>query len=174
MRTDHPSNPRSYPTFMDAVLAGAEKPTMSALEEWIKLWHESAAPASQHEKIHDALGLDADTYSNIASTGDEQALKDEVEKRREKINDPIGCPLRIRHGVPASVQETGGTNATLTDLPSGHAISIAVIPPADLIVSDPEMLRTMLRSHFARLVDNGYKVGVEVGPNDQDPVLDGD
>ena len=32
----------------------------------------------------------------------------------------------------------------------------------------------MLRSHFARLIDNGYKVGVEVGPNDQDPSIDFD
>lgn len=174
MRTDHPSNPRSYPTFMDAVLAGAEKPTFEAMNKWTEMWHMDMEPAGDFGDLHDALGLDFETYSNIASNSDEQLLKDEVEKRREQINDPVGFPLRIRHGIPASVQESGGTNATLTDLPSGHAISIAVIPPADLIVSDPEMLRTMLRSHFARLVDNGYKVGIEVGPNDQDQALDDD
>lgn len=174
MRTDHPSNPRSYPTFMDAVLAGAEKPTMGALEKWVELWHENTVPASQHEELHDALGLDFDTYSKIVGKADSQALKNEIEQRRAKIDDVAGYPLRIRNGVPASVQESGAINATLTDLPSGHSISIAVIPPDDLIVSDPEMLRTMMRSHFARLIDNGYKVGIEVGPNDQDPALDAD
>ena len=172
MQTVHPSNPRSYPTFMDAVLAGAAKPTMSTIDDWVEMWHSDELPASKHEKLHDALGFDFETYGRIVGEADEKALKDEVERRRAEIDDVAGYPLRIKFGIPSSAQESGGANATLTDLPSGHSISIAVIPPEDLIVSDPEMLRTMVRSHFARLIDNGYKVGIEVGPNDQDPDID--
>lgn len=172
METVHPTNPRTYDTFMDAVLAGAMKPTMANVSSWVDMWHSNQLPASKHNSLHEAFGLDYETYEAIIEKSDEQALKDEVERRRAEIDDVAGYPLRIRFGVPSSVQESGGTNATLTDLPSGHSISIAVIPPDDLIVGDVDMLRTMLRSHFARLVDNGYKVGVEVGPNDQDPTID--
>ena len=174
METVHPTNPRIYDTFMDAILAGAMKPNVANISMWMELWNSKELPASKHDTVHEAFGFDLETYEAIVEKRDENALKDEVKRRRDKIDDVAGYPLHIRFGVPSSEQESGGANATLTDLPSGHSISIAVIPPDGLIVDDIDMLRTMLRSHFARLIDNGYKVGVEVGPNDQDPSIDFD
>jgi len=172
--TLHPANPRAYPTCMAAILAGAAPASMTTIDDWVEMWHEGRKPASQHKELHDAIGLDFETYGRIVGNADADALKDEVARRRAEIDDPAGSPLMIKHGVTASAQEAGNTNATLTDLPSGHSISIAVIPPDGLIVDDPAMLRTMLRTHFARLVDNGYKIGVEVGPNNEDPDADED
>lgn len=165
----HPADPFSYPTFMDAVLAGAEKPTLDRIDDWADNWHDGK---TEHAEIHEALGFNLDQYNAIVIQADGTALKAEVEKRRALIAGPSFGPLQIEYGIPASSQMDTFQNATITTLNSGHAISIALTPPADLDVSNREVLETMLKSIARRFIDTGWKIEMKIGPDDENFISD--
>lgn len=164
----HPADRFSYPTYLDAVVAGAERIDDERMNDWIDRWHEGQM--DDHAELHGALGLTWDQYQAMMTPGtDEDAfLRKIVDARRTEIDGPQDGPIVFRFGVPASEQESSFMNATLTTLASGHAISVALSPPADMDVSDAEVVKTTLRSIFRRFVDAGWKLEVEVGPEDAD------
>ncbi len=166
----HPAERFSYPTFMDAVLAGAERPTMDRMDDWVGRWHDGQM--DQFADLHDALGLTWEQYQEIIVPFGEEKLKEEVARRRRAIDWPSEGPVTFRFGVPASSQIESFQNATLTTLDSGHAISVSMTPPSDLDVSDNDVVRTTMMSVFRRFVDAGWKLEVQIGPDDADAQLD--
>jgi len=166
----HPAERHSYPTYMAAVLAGAERPTIDRLEDWAERWHDEQL--DQHAELHDALGLTWDQYRAIIVPGGEEKLKEEIARRRKEIDWPSEGPITFRFGVPASRQADEFQNATLTALDSGHAISVAMTPPKDMDVSDSDVVRTTMMSVFRRFVDAGWKLEVQIGPDDADAAQD--
>lgn len=162
----HPADRFSYPTFMDAVVAGAERADFDRMDDWIDRWHEGQM--DEHAELHDALGFTWEQFSTVVAHADKAELDAEVKRRRDAIDGPQDGPISFRFGVPASEQISSFQNATLTTMPSGHAISVALTPPPEMDVSNAEVLRTTLSSVFRRFVDAGWKLEVQVGPEDAD------
>lgn len=162
----HPADRFSYPTFMDAVLAGAETANMAYMDDWIDRWHDGQM--EDHAELHDALGLTWEQYGEVVAPGSQAALDAIVKARRAEIDGRQDGPVRFRFGVPASAQESSMMNATMTILENGHAISVALTPPKDLDVSDANVVRTTMSSVFRRFVDQGWTLEIAVGPNDAD------
>jgi len=162
----HPADRFAYPTFMDAVMAGAEKPTLDRMEDWVGRWHDGQM--DQHADLHEALGFTWEQYGEIALHAPQGRLDAEVARRRAEIDVPSKGPITFRFGVPSSIQADTFQNATLTNLDSGHAISVAMTPPKEMDVSDNEVVRVTMMSIFRRFVDAGWTLQVQVGPNDAD------
>lgn len=158
--TTTPNDADHYPTFLDAAVAGVQD---LDVDDYVERWHEGDEQANG--PLHVFLGMNEDEYARFAMNP--EALGAIVEERRSAIDGPQGGPISYRFGVPASEQEGSFMNATLSGLKSGHAISIAVTPPEDFPAHDPEVMKTMLSSAMRRMVDLGFKVEVQVGPDDQ-------
>jgi hypothetical protein len=157
--TDTPSDPDSYPTFMDAAIAGVVKP--ADIDDWVEKWHDGSSGVP----LPAFLGLTEEQYSTWATRP--EAIETFVREARDAIDGPVSGPFQLRFGIPASAQESSFANATLTSLDSGHAISIALTPPRDYVVRDPEVVRSMMKGVLRRLVDTGWSVDIQIGPDDQ-------
>jgi hypothetical protein len=164
----HPADRFSYPTYIDAVVAGADRIDHERMNDWIDRWHEGQM--DDHADLHGALGVTWEQYQTMMAPGtdEEKFLKTIVDARRAEIDGPQDRPISFRFGVPASSQESSMMNATMTLLEGGHAISVSLSPPKDMDVSDANVVRTTLSSVFRRIVDQGWKLEVSVGPNDAD------
>lgn len=155
-----PNDAAHYPSFIDAVVAGVEH---LDIEDYVDQWHDGEDQS--HGPLHVFLGFSEDEYARIVM--DPKALDAIVAERRAAIDGPQDGPIKLTFGIPASHQESSFMNATLSGLKSGHAISIAVTPPDDFPAHNPEVLRTMVNAAFRRLVDVGFTVEMQIGPDDQ-------
>lgn len=158
--TTTPAQAEHYPTFIDAVVAGVRD---LEIDDYVEQWHEGEDQSNG--AIHAFLGMTEDEYHRWVM--DPSALDAIVAERRAAIDGPQDGPIKLSFGIPASKQESSFMNATLSGLESGHAISIAVTPPRDFPASDPTVMRTMVNAAFRRLVDLGFEIEMQVGPDDQ-------
>lgn len=158
--TTTPSEADHYPTFMDAVVAGV--PHLD-IDDFVDQWHDGEDQS--HGPLHVFLGFSEEEYARIVM--DPSSLDSIVEERRKAIDGPQDGPIKLKFGIPASRQASSFVNATLTGLGTGHAISIAVYPPKDFPAHNPEVLRTMVNAAFRRLVDVGFTVEMQIGPDDE-------
>lgn len=155
-----PNDADHYPSFIDAVVAGVQH---LDIDDYVDQWHDGEDQS--HGPLHVFLGFTEDEYARIVM--DPKALDAIVAERRAAIDGPQDGPIKLTFGIPASHQESSFMNATLSGLKSGHAISIAVTPPEDFPAHNPEVLRTMVNAAFRRLVDVGFTVEMQIGPDDQ-------
>lgn len=157
--TTTPAQAEHYPTFIDAVVAGVRD---LDIDDFVEQWHEGEEQSNG--PIHAFLGMTEEEYHRWVI--DPSALEAIVQARRAEIDGPQDGPIRLSFGIPASEQESSFMNATLSGLDSGHAISIAITPPKDF-PTDPTVMRTMVNAAFRRLVDLGFGIEMQVGPDDQ-------
>jgi hypothetical protein len=158
---DHgPNDAEHYPTFIDAAVAGVQG---LDVDDFIDRWHDGEDES--HGPLHLFLGLTEEEYATMLTGPD--GVDGIVRARQAAIDGPQDGPVKLRFGVPASHQISSFANAALTTLASGHAVSVALTPPTDFPVENPEVARLLAMSTFRRLVDTGWTVEIRMGPDDQ-------
>ncbi len=146
-----------FSSFMDAAVAGV--PDIN-IDDYIENWHDD----SEEEKngpLHSYLGMTDDEYSRFVFGADE-ALQGIIAKRRAVIDGPQDGPITYHFGITGEKQMESG-NSCQTVVESGHSVSIALSPPEDIDVTNPTEFKSIFNSLMRRLVDNGWKVDVQVG-----------
>lgn len=155
-----PHQREHYQTIVDALVAGVDHVDVD-IDDEVDAWHDGEDQS--HGSLSSHLGMTEEEYARWAM--DPDAILDIVEKRKAALDGPKEGPLVTRFGIGSHDQVTSFQNATLTGLDSGHAMSVALTPPSDFPAGHPTIARGLLEAAFRKLVDLGWKIEIEIGPD---------